>query len=138
MTLNVFSPREKKISLYSDFKKDLEVNLLTDDIAIIRDEDSVKEAIRNLVLTDRGERLMQPQLGAGIRELLFENLTPATLELIRDRVQSTIEIYEPRADLIDVTASGSLDENEVYVTVRFYISNREQPVTLDVILERTR
>lgn len=138
MTLNVFSPREKKINLYSDFKKDLEVNLLTDDIAIIRDDESVKEAIRNLVLTDRGERLMQPQLGAGIRELLFENLTPATLELIRDRVQSTIEIYEPRADIIDVTASGSLDENEVYVTVRFYISNKEQPVTLDVILERTR
>lgn len=138
MTLNVFTPRTKKISLYSDFKKNLEVNLLTDDLAVLRDEDAVKVAMRNLILTDRGERLMQPNIGAGLRELLFENLTPATLELIKDRVQSTLEIYEPRADIIDVIVAGSLDEHEVYVTVRFYISNREQPVTLDVILERTR
>lgn len=138
MTLNVFTPQTKKINLYSDFKKDLEINLLTDDLAVTRDEDAVKEAMRNLILTDRGERLMQPYLGAGLKELLFENLTPATLELIKDRVQTTLEIYEPRADIIDVTAAGSLDENEVYVNVRFYISNREQPITLDVILERTR
>lgn len=138
MTLNVFTPQTKKINLYSDFKKDLEINLLTDDLAVTRDEDAVKEAMRNLMLTDRGERLMQPYLGAGLKELLFENLTPATLELIKDRVQTTLEIYEPRADIIDVTAAGSLDENEVYVNVRFYINNREQPITLDVILERTR
>lgn len=138
MTLNVFTPRTKKINLYSDFKKDLEVNLLTDDLAVTRDEDAVKEAMRNLILTDRGERLMQPNLGAGLKELLFENLTPATLELIKDRVKTTLETFEPRADIIDVTVGGSLDENEVYVAVRFYINNKEQPVTLDVILERTR
>jgi len=138
MTLNVFTPQTKKISLYSDFRKDLELNLLTDDLAITRDENAVKEAMLNLLLTDRGERLMQPNLGAGLKELLFENLTPATMELIRDRVKSTLELYEPRADVIDVTVSASLDDHEVYVTVLFYISNREQPVTLDVILERTR
>jgi phage baseplate assembly protein W len=138
MTLNVFTPQTKKINLYSDFKKDLEINLLTDDLSVTRDEDAVKEAMRNLILTDRGERLMQPNLGTGLRELLFENLTPATLELVKDRVLTTLELYEPRADIIDVTVAGSLDENEVYVTVMFYINNREQPITLDVILERTR
>ena len=74
MSLNVFTPTQKKISLYSDFRKDLELNLLTDDLAISRDEDSVKEAMYNLIMTARGERLMQPNLGAGLRELLFENL----------------------------------------------------------------
>jgi phage baseplate assembly protein W len=138
MTLNVFTPQTKKISLYSDFKKDLELNLLTDDLAVTRDEDAVKEAMRNLMMTDRGERLMQPNLGAGLKELLFENLTPAVLEIIKDRVRTTLEIYEPRADIIDVTVSGSLDANEVYVNVLFYINNREQPISLDVILERTR
>jgi phage baseplate assembly protein W len=138
MTLNVFTPQTKKISLYSDFKKDLELNLLTDDLAVTRDEDAVKEAMRNLMMTDRGERLMQPNLGAGLKELLFENLTPAVLELIKDRVRTTLEIYEPRADIIDVTVSGSLDANEVYINVLFYINNREQPISLDVILERTR
>ncbi len=138
MTLNVFTPTQKKISLYSDFKKDLEVNLLTDDVSILRDEDSVKEAIRNLLMTDRGERLMQPNLGAGLRQLLFENMIPSTFELVKERVKSTLEIYEPRADIIDITVSGSLDEGSVFVNIVFFINNREQPITLDVILERTR
>jgi phage baseplate assembly protein W len=138
MTLNVFTPVQKKISLYSDFKKDLEVNLLTDDVSVLRDEDSVKEAIRNLLMTDRGERLMQPNLGAGLRQLLFENMIPSTFELIKERVKSTLEIYEPRADIIDITVSGSLDEGSVFVNIVFFINNREQPITLDVILERTR
>ena len=129
---------QKKISLYSDFKKDLEVNLLTDDVSVLRDEDSVKEAIRNLLMTDRGERLMQPNLGAGLRQLLFENMIPSTFELIKERVKSTLEIYEPRADIIDITVSGSLDEGSVFVNIVFFINNREQPITLDVILERTR
>ena len=138
MTLNVFTPVQKKISLYSDFKKDLEVNLLTDDVSILKDEDSVKESIRNLLMTDRGERLMQPNLGAGLRQLLFENMIPSTFELIKERVKSTLEIYEPRADIIDITVSGSLDEGSVFVKLLFFINNREQPITLDVILERTR
>jgi len=138
MTLNVFTPTQKKISLYSDFKKDLEVNLLTDDVSVLRDEDSVKEAIRNLLMTDRGERLKQPNLGAGLRQLLFENMIPSTFELVKERVKSTLEIYEPRADIIDITVSGSLDEGSVFVNIVFFINNREQPITLDVILERTR
>lgn len=138
MTLNVFTPVQKKISLYSDFKKDLEVNLLTDDVSILKDEDSVKESIRNLLMTDRGERLMQPNLGAGLRQLLFENMIPSTFELIKERVKSTLEIYEPRADIIDITVSGSLDEGSVFVNLLFFINNKEQPITLDVILERTR
>lgn len=138
MSLNVFTPREKKISLYSDLRKDLVISPLSNDITTLKDEDAVKESMRNLVLTDQGERLMQPTLGAGLKQLLFENMTPAVLEMIRERVKSTLELYEPRASIIDLTVSGDLDSNEVYINVVFFISNREQPVTLDLILERTR
>lgn len=138
MTIDVFSPRTKRISLYADFRKDLLQSPLTEDVALIKDEDAVKDSLRNLILTDRGERLMQPNLGSGIKELLFENLTPATLQLIKERVITTIETYEPRVELIDVSVGSTIDENQVQVVVRFYISNREQPVTLDVILERIR
>jgi phage baseplate assembly protein W len=80
---------------------------------------------------------MQPNLGAGIREMLFENMTPGTLKLIEERVVDTIEIYEPRAELIDV-AVEQIDEQQVNVTVLFYVTNEEQPIQLDVILERNR
>ena len=137
MTINVFTPRTKKVNLYSDFYKDLRISPISKDLAVLKDEDSVKRAIRNLILTDPGERLMQPNLGAGIREMLFENMTPGTLKLIEERVSDTIRIYEPRAELLDV-AVENIDEQKVNVTVLFYVTNEEQPIQLDVILERNR
>ena len=138
MTLNVFTPQTKKISLYSDFRKDLELNLLTDDLAITRDENAVKEAMLNLLLTDRGERLMQPNLGGHLKAMLFENITPGVLKTIEDQVRTTLDIYEPRAELLDVTVSSLVDDNTVRVRVEFMIRNQSNPISVDVLLERTR
>jgi hypothetical protein len=138
MTVRVLTPVTKKVSIYSDFRKDLAFSPISGDIALLKDEDAVKDAIRNLLLTDRGERPMQPYLGGSIREMLFENLTPGTLQLIRDRVESTIKTYEPRAELIDVTVTSTFDDNAVGVRVQFYIVNVQQPIELEIILERIR
>jgi phage baseplate assembly protein W len=91
-----------------------------------------------LLLTDPGERPMQPFLGGGIRALLFENVTPGTLKLIEEKVKNTIKNYEPRAELIDVLVSSIIDDNTVSVRVTFYIKNTSAPIQLDVILERIR
>jgi len=136
--IDLFTPQTKKVNLYSDFRKDLLTSPLSEDIVMLRDEDAVKESIKNLLLTDPGERPMQPFLGGGIREMLFENMSPATLKLIKNKVQTTIEVYEPRAELIDISVSSQIDDNVVSVQVTFYIRNRQQPITLDVILERIR
>ena len=138
MTVQVYTPRTKKPVLYSDFRKDLAKSPVSNDIALLKDEDSVKESIKNLILTDPGERLMQPFIGGGIRALLFENITPAVIKIIEDRVRTTVEIYEPRAELMDVTVSSNIDDNQVGVTVRFYVQSQQQPIVLNVILERIR
>jgi phage baseplate assembly protein W len=138
MVVSLLTPRSKKITIYTDFKKNLEVSPVSQDITLLKDEDSVKEAIQNLILTDRGERLMQPNLGGNIRAMLFENITPAVLTLIEDQVRTTIELYEPRAELIDVIVSSNIDDNIVKVTIVFYVKNNQQPISVDVFLERTR
>jgi phage baseplate assembly protein W len=138
MVVNLITAKSKKISLYQDFKKDLELSPISSDITLNKDDEAVKESIRNLILTDRGERLMQPNLGGNIRAMLFENLTPATVRLMEEQVRSTVELYEPRAELIDVTVSANLDSNQVAITIEFYVTNDEQPVSLSVFLERTR
>lgn len=138
MVARLFTPKTKKISIYSDFKKDLELSPLSSDITLHKDEDAVKESIKNLILTDRGERLMQPNLGGNIYAMIFENLTPAVLKLIEENVRTTINLYEPRAELQDVTASSNIDDNAVNIRITFYIKNVEQPIELDVFLERTR
>jgi phage baseplate assembly protein W len=138
MPLTVFTPRTKKTNLYADFRKDLAISPLSGDITLLKDEDAVKDALKNLLLTDRGERLMQPDLGGGIKELLFENMTPAVLTLIKDRVEECVKTTEPRAELVSVQVSSNIDDNFVGVKIVFYVRNIEQPITLDVILERTR
>ncbi len=137
-TVNGFTPRTKKVNLYSDFYKDMRVSPISKDLALVKDEDAVKQSIRNLMLTDPGERLMQPNIGGGIRELLFEQMTPGTLKLMEENIIDTIEIYEPRAELIDVRVIAGLDDTHVNITVLFSVRNEEQPIQLDVILDRTR
>jgi phage baseplate assembly protein W len=138
MVLSLVTPRTKKISIYSDFKKNLEISPLSSDLTVHKDEDAVKESITNLLLTDRGERLMQPSLGANLRSMLFENITPGILKLIEDQVKTTLDLYEPRAEVINVAVTSNIDDNVVRVKVTFYILNNQQPISVDVFLERTR
>jgi len=132
------SPRSKKIPIYRDLFKDLTQNPINQDLSVRVDEDAVKESIKNLILTDKGERLMQPLIGGNIRAMLFENNTPATLKMIQEQVRETIEEYEPRAAVIDVQVTSQIDDNVVRVTIYFYVNNQEQPISVAVFLERIR
>jgi phage baseplate assembly protein W len=138
MVVNLLTQRQKKISIYSDFKKNLEVSPLSLDLTLNKDEDAVKESIINLLLTDRGERLMQPALGGNLRAMLFENITPGVMVMIEDQVRTTLDLYEPRAEVIDVNVTSNIDDNVVKIQIEFYISNNQQSISVDVFLERTR
>ena len=138
MVAELYTARTKKITIYQDFKKSLERSPVSNDLTVFKDEDAVKESIKNLILTNRGERLMQPTLGGDVQAMLFENITPSVITLIEDKIRDTIEINEPRAELVDVIVSSNIDDNQVNVKIVFYIKNVEQPIALDVFLERTR
>jgi phage baseplate assembly protein W len=138
MVVQLITPRLKKLDLYSDLHKDLSVNPISKDIALKRNEEAVKESIKNLILTDKGERLMQPLIGGNIRAMLFENNTPAVIKMIQEQIRITIETYEPRCALIDVNVLSSLDDNTVKIDIYFYINNVADPIALTVFLERTR
>jgi phage baseplate assembly protein W len=138
MPIELITPITKRQTIYSDLRKDIDINPISLDLALYKDEEAVKESIKNLLLTDKGERLMQPLLGGNIRALLFENNTPAIVKLIQEQVKTTILEYEPRAKLLDVIVNSFYDENKIEITVYFYIISVEQPIELTVFLERIR
>jgi phage baseplate assembly protein W len=138
MVVQLITPRLKRINLYSDVHKDMTVNPISSDLAAKRNEEAVKESIKNLILTDKGERLMQPLIGGNIRAMLFENNTPAVIKMIQEQVRTTIETYEPRCSLIDVNVLSMIDDNTVKIDIYFYINNIAEPISLTVFLERTR
>jgi phage baseplate assembly protein W len=134
----IVSPLRNRTTLYSDFHKDLTINPISSDLAIKRNEESIKESLKNLILTDRGERLMQPNLGSDVRASLFENATPVALKILEERIRDVINNYEPRVSIIDVDVTSLYDDNKVQVTIYFYVKNNEQPLSVDVFIERVR
>ena len=138
MVVQVITPLRRKLSLFSDLHKDMTQNPLTEDLSLKRDEEAVMESIKNLILTNRGERLMQPLIGGNVQAMLFENNTPAIIKLIQEQIKTVIREYEPRATLIDVIVRSSIDESTVEVDVYFYINNVVEPISVTVFLERIR
>lgn len=129
---------KRKPEIYSDFHKDMTQSPINFDLARKLDEEAVKESIKNLILTDRGERLFQPEIGSDIRKMLFENIDNATIEVIKDLVRTTIRNYEPRVNLIGVDVLTSIDSLQVDIIITFNIINRLEPVTFVVTLDRVR
>jgi phage baseplate assembly protein W len=108
------------------------------DLVLHTNEDAVKRSIRNIILTDRGERMFNPLIGSNIRSLLFENFSPQTASLLRDFIKSAIENFEPRATVIDVYVQALPDESAYAATIVFSVINKTEPVTLELLLNRVR
>jgi len=109
------------------------------DIEKVTDITAVKRSIRNLVLTNHYEKPFHPEIGCGVRELLFELMTPLTAHLLTRKVEDVITQYEPRAQLVGVKATPDLDRNAYELTIEFYVLNAPtELVDLTVLLERLR
>lgn len=123
---------------YSDIDTDLTINPISEDIGRITNENAIRRSIRNLLLTDYYERPFKPDIGSNIRKLLFELITPITIELLQKGISDVINNYEPRANLIDVVCTPYEDNNAIDVTIVFSIINREEPITMQLSLDRIR
>lgn len=138
MSIPVITPLKNRETLYTDFHKDLAINPISSDLALKINEQSINESLKNLILTDKGERLFQPNLGSDVRNTLFENNTPATIKILKERIKDVINNYEPRVTLIDVEISNNYDDERIKIKILYYIINSENPITFTVFLERTR
>ena len=111
----------------------------TNDIEKITDIEAVKRSVRNLVLTNFYEKPFHPEIGSGIRDMLFENMTPITAVVLARKVEDVIENFEPRARLISVRSLPNLDRNEYEVTIEFFVVNTPtELVDMTVFLEVLR
>lgn len=126
------------MSTFSDFNNSFAIHPSKKDLALKSDVNAVVQSIKSLLLTDRGERLFQPDVGSNIRQMLFENYTPQTTILLKQFINETIESFEPRAEIIDVSVSPDDDNNTMNVRIMVRIVNATEPVTMDLILERIR
>ena len=112
---------------------------VTKDLPVLSNERAIARSVRNLVETIPTERFFQPLIGSDVRASLFENFDIDTADEIKDQIEETISIYEPRVDNVDVVINGQPDRNSLEVTVFFDIIGLDVPTqSFNFLLEPTR
>lgn len=106
--------------IYSDIRKNMLMDSLNSDLSVAVNDQAIKDSVMNLVMTNRGERLYQPEIGGNIAGLLFELMSDDTTYLLQRGIQEVINNWEPRAVLEQVQVIPDYDNNKYSITIRFY------------------
>ena len=123
---------------YKDLSFDFTANPQTGDVATVKDAVSVKRGIKNILLTAPFERLFQPEVGSGIKNILFEPMTPLTEQRLSDACADAIDAWEKRASVIDIAVISEEEYNRYRVAIKFSINNSLITEQVDVFLNRER
>ena len=129
----------RNVRQYKDLDLFFDKKSVSKDIAKLTDIAAVKRSIRNLVLTNHYEKPFHPEIGSGVRDMLFEPMSTLTAHVLTKKIEDVIENFEPRAKIIGVSAKPNLDRNEYQVTINFFVLNAPtELVDLTLFLERLR
>ena len=121
-----------------DFSNVASANNVRTDIVKRTDVDSIKQSVKNILLTNPGEKPFMPLFGAELYQLLFELDTELDEDIITEQIENSIEIYEPRALIRNVHIKAEPDANSAAVTVEFQVINTGEFATVDVDITRIR
>jgi phage baseplate assembly protein W len=125
----------------TDISNDFTKNPVTADISVKRDNDAIKQSLKNLMLLNKFDKPFNPDIDVGLREMLFENFPePIRKNIIREKVEYIINKYEPRVQLQEVDVLSLEDENTLTIQITYGIANQSNLglQSLQVNLERNR
>ena len=132
-------PVQRRSIGFKDLSASFQNNPLSNDLIGLKNENAIARSVRNLVQTIQGERPFQPVLGSNVQNLLFDNMDKLTASAIKQEIITTIENYEPRVEMGEVTVEPNYDNNEFQVSVQYYIVGIDVPEQeLSFVLESTR
>ena len=124
---------------FKDINMTFKKHPVTDDLVVSRDASAIKQAIVNLLLTNKGERLFNPNYGSDIRSYLFEPLDYGTATQIIGNIKHVITKWEPRIEILNLKASPNYDSNGFDVEMVYQVIGSDQPPTdVEFFLDRTR
>ena len=122
--------------VYKDINFTFVANPVNGDLGLSKGAEAVKRAIIAIMSTNYKERLFQPNFGCGIRELLFEQMNPITEDRIKTAILDSVEVNEPRAEVLGVTGEGQEDKNRYKVSILFNVTSETRAQMLETYFER--
>jgi len=129
----------REVKQYTDLDLFFGKKTSDSDISKVTDVQAVKRSIRNLVQLNVYDKPFHPEISGGVREMLFELMTPVTSAIIARQIEDVINNFEPRCRLVSVRAIPNFDRNAYEISIEFYVVNAPtELVDLSVMLERLR
>ena len=125
---------------FKDLSLSFAKNKVTDDLLVKKEDAAVKQAILNLLLTQKGERIYDREYGSDLKSHLFEPLDFGTAGSIKDNISKTIDTYEPRVSIETLLVEPNLESNGFDVRIDFQVLSRADipPISIEFFLNRSQ
>ncbi len=134
-----YTQQSKHKEIFTDFMMNMDINPDTGDLYRNVNLYAIQTSLKALMLTDRGERLFQEDVGSSIKDQIFELYTSETVEVLKNYIKSTIDSFEPRVAYIDCTIVPTEDSNGIHITIQFStVTNPGVIADVTVLLTRVR
>tara|TARA_B100000925_G_scaffold269344_1_gene231072 strand:- start:170 stop:595 length:426 start_codon:yes stop_codon:yes gene_type:complete len=123
---------------FKDLDLDFGLNSVTKDVNKLTDAEAIKRSVRNLINLNNYEKPFRPEIGSGIRGLLFEPMTELTSHFMQVKIAEILNQFEPRISVSNIIINNQEDKNAYSVSIHFLIKGTQEPVIVDTFLERLR
>ena len=123
---------------HRDLDLSLKIHPIRKDIIPLKDDAAIKNAVKNLLISNFYERPFQDDLGANLRGLLFEPAGLLTTLNIKDNIKSVIKKYEPRVAITSIKVDNMESDNSYHIAVNFNIKEFDSASGVEIILRRLR
>ena len=121
---------------YKDFDMDFGKHPAHGDLLTVSKTKAINRSINNIIRTQAGERLFQPDINGGLNALLFAPFGKLTETRIEKAIKHALKKYEPRAKVQRVTVKAEERDNAYLINIDFIPDNDVKETTLEVYLER--
>tara|TARA_B100000579_G_scaffold101742_1_gene80954 strand:- start:2250 stop:2663 length:414 start_codon:yes stop_codon:yes gene_type:complete len=128
---------EKYVSRgFKDLAISFNSNPSTGDFGVVKNENAIKQSVRNLICTMYGERPFQDEIGSRVRELLFEPWDPFSVDSMKGEIYNCLQRLEPRIEVNSIELRDDSDINSIQVAIDYTIVGQEVQQSVDFLLER--
>lgn len=124
--------------IYKDIDVELKRNPVTNDITTRTNEEAVKQSVLNLLRTDFGERAFQPDVGCGLKGLLFEQMTVATENEMQNAIIECLTQFEPRVEIVELVVNGDPENKSYSIHMVYKILNINKQDSVDITVKQVR
>ena len=132
-------PVERISRGFKDLSMTFQSNPLNDDLIGLKNANAIARSVRNIVMTYPGEKFFQPDFGSRVSKLLFENVDDITASQIQEEIEYSINNYEPRVSLVNVSVVADNDNASFDATITYDIIGADvAPQELQFALQSTR